>query len=82
MRAGTCTFRLSPELSHRLDDRASEWGVSRSEVIRLGVLCLDQLLDPTLMADPSVLALLGSKADLAARIGDALASDPVAEAMP
>lgn len=74
MRAGTCTFRLTPELSYRLDARASEWGCSRSEVIRLGVVCLDQLLDPTLLADPSILALIGDKAALAAHVGNALAA--------
>jgi Arc/MetJ-type ribon-helix-helix transcriptional regulator len=76
------TFRLPAELSDKLDALAERWTVSRSDVVRLAIEALDLMMDPALLADPSVLALLGSKADLAARIGDALASDPVAEAVP
>jgi hypothetical protein len=40
------------------------------------------LLSPELLGDPSVLSLLGSKAELAAHVADALATAPAAKAEP
>ena len=77
MSGATCTFRITPELSHTLDRRASTWGVSRSEVIRSALTALDLLLAPEMLSDPSLLSLLvASKGELAARVANALATAP------
>lgn len=82
MAPASVTFRLDPRSVRRLDVLASQWRCTRSDVLRSALDCVDLLLSPELLGDPSVLSLLGSKAELAAHVADALATAPAAKAEP